>query len=454
MTNSNLDNPIERDRDDHQPRDQGDKKEEYHAEEGDHHHEQEHEEGDQDEMTGGRDDHHHLQDHHHGLEEDQARKEEEGAVSCVSSMHDRMPSPIVWASGGGDGPRTPKLITHSKTDIPIETDGHQNQDQEEDCPDEGGDEQVWVRGACKDDNERYKTFLKYMEDKREELRGLKQEDEERMLICSRRKESWQLLRLTKEMIREKEGEWRTRRLEECERIREEEKRDRLAVVAMKRKRYGVKNLSKEETMRLKTRKEERLEIAEAGSNLWKRMRKGEIMEEEGLSLWEEVYKNVINLQEEDDVWERDNEALRFSADMLKRSRLKLKEKKKEKKTDIKREGMKEDHHHQKGGGDEEESKMVSGVRREVDKIENLMRSQKISPKKKNEEVERKIVANGGGEKKRKQVEHLSEEERGMVIGVAVSNMENMPEVSSGYSAMKHENTGIFIGGGHICTNNT
>ena len=235
----------------------------------------------------------------------------------------------------------------------------------------------------------------------------------------------------------------TRKLEDCERVREEEKRDRLAVVAMKKKRYGVKTLSKEESMRLKTRKEERLEIGEAGSNLWKMMRKGEILEEERLSLWEEVYKGVIDLQEEDDVWEKDREALKFSGDMLKRSRLKLDEEKIKKMAEIKKKEIVED---QQGGGEEEEVRMGSGVKKKVDKMEKLIQSQRILPKKRNEKVRK--IANGGGGKKRKQVEHLSEEEMSMVAGVGKSTMENMPVLSSGQSAMKHGNTGIFIGGVH------
>ena len=106
--------------------------------------------------------------------------------------------------------------------------------------------------------------------------------------------------------------------------------DRLAVVVMKKKRYGIKTLSKEEPMRLRMRKEERLEIAEAGSNLWKQMRKGEIQDEDELQLWEDVFQGVLELQEEDEVWEKDREALKFSGDMLKRSRLKLNGEKTEK----------------------------------------------------------------------------------------------------------------------------
>jgi hypothetical protein len=46
---------------------------------------------------------------------------------------------------------------------------------------------------------------------------------------------------------------------ECDRIREEEKKDRLAVVKEKKRKYGIKRLSKEENMRMNMRTEERLE---------------------------------------------------------------------------------------------------------------------------------------------------------------------------------------------------
>ena len=62
------------------------------------------------------------------------------------------------------------------------------------------------------------------------------------------------------------------KIAECDRIKEEEKRDRLAVARMMKKRYGVKRLSKEENMRLKMRTEERLEIAKAKTNYWRHHR--------------------------------------------------------------------------------------------------------------------------------------------------------------------------------------
>ena len=84
---------------------------------------------------------------------------------------------------------------------------------------------------------------------------------------ARRKEAtWELLRTSISFLKEKEWIWRSRKIAECERIKEEEKRDRFTVVKIKKKRYGVQRMSNEENMRLKMRTEERLEIARAKTN--------------------------------------------------------------------------------------------------------------------------------------------------------------------------------------------
>jgi hypothetical protein len=73
-------------------------------------------------------------------------------------------------------------------------------------------------------------------------------------------------------LRKHEEGWRVRKMKECDRIREEERMDRLAIVREKKRKYGIKRISKEENMRLKKRTEERLEIASAKENLWKKFR--------------------------------------------------------------------------------------------------------------------------------------------------------------------------------------
>ena len=89
------------------------------------------------------------------------------------------------------------------------------------------------------------------------------EDEERKLLAKEKEDHWRLLRLSIQYLKENEPKWRSRKIKECDRIREEEKADRLAIAKMKKKRYGVKGLSKEENGRMKQRTEERLEIARA-----------------------------------------------------------------------------------------------------------------------------------------------------------------------------------------------
>ena len=96
-----------------------------------------------------------------------------------------------------------------------------------------------------------------------------EEDEKRKMTAKKREEHWHLLRLSIEYLKQQETKWMTRRIAECERIKEEEKKDRLAIVSKKRKSYGLKRLNKEENMRLKRRTEERLELAQAKANYWR-----------------------------------------------------------------------------------------------------------------------------------------------------------------------------------------
>jgi hypothetical protein len=136
---------------------------------------------------------------------------------------------------------------------------------------EGGGE-VWMKGAPTDDNQRYKEFLRYMEERREEARERQMEEDERKGVARRKEESWALMRVAVNFLRENTDKWRERRIEKCDMIREEDKRDRLAVSNEKKKRYGMKRLSKEENQRMTRRTEDRLEIAKANENLWRKFR--------------------------------------------------------------------------------------------------------------------------------------------------------------------------------------
>ena len=89
---------------------------------------------------------------------------------------------------------------------------------------------------------------------------MRQEEEDEIKM---REKQMELMRLSIEYLKKNETKWRTRNIDECERIKEEEKKDRLAIASEKKKRYGLKRLNKEENMRLKKRTEERLELAQA-----------------------------------------------------------------------------------------------------------------------------------------------------------------------------------------------
>jgi hypothetical protein len=89
-------------------------------------------------------------------------------------------------------------------------------------------------------------------------------------------------------------------MKECDRIREEEKMDRLAVVREKKRKYGIKRISKEENMRLKKRTEESLEIASAKENLWRKFREKDkelAPTREEAEAWEGLRASVKELEE-------------------------------------------------------------------------------------------------------------------------------------------------------------
>ena len=134
-------------------------------------------------------------------------------------------------------------------------------------PCQGVQEEVWVRGARNEENLRYKNILKYMEERRQEARDRQQEDEARRGRAKKRHESFELLRTSLNFLREREETWRTRKIAECERIKEEEKKDRLAMAKEKKRWYGQQRLSKEENKRIKMRTEEKLDIARGKTNL-------------------------------------------------------------------------------------------------------------------------------------------------------------------------------------------
>ena len=139
----------------------------------------------------------------------------------------------------------------------------QEQDEKrEERPPEG----TWVTGGREEDNQRYRDFLKYCEDRREEERMLQEADKSWKEDAKRREEHWMLLRVCVKELKEGEHKWSRRKIDKCERMKEEAKEDRLAIAKEKKKRYGLKGLSKEENKRLKKRTEDKIELAKAKSN--------------------------------------------------------------------------------------------------------------------------------------------------------------------------------------------
>jgi hypothetical protein len=156
-----------------------------------------------------------------------------------------------------------------------------------------------VKGAHADDNQRYKEFLMHMEERREEARERLIKEEERKRMARKKEESWSLMRVAVNFLRENTDKWRERKIEECDRIREENKRDRLAVSKQKKKRYGMKRLSKEKNLRMTRRTDERLEIAKAKENLWRKFRERkeeDVMEEEEEQAWKSLKRGILELE--------------------------------------------------------------------------------------------------------------------------------------------------------------
>jgi hypothetical protein len=97
-------------------------------------------------------------------------------------------------------------------------------------------------------------------------------------------------------LRTNADKWGERKIE-CERRREEEKKDRLAVVKEKKRKYGIKRLSKDENIRMNMRTEERLEIARAKENLWTNYREHGEMRKEEEEAWEMIREKILVLEE-------------------------------------------------------------------------------------------------------------------------------------------------------------
>ena len=82
--------------------------------------------------------------------------------------------------------------------------------------------------------------------------------------------SWHLLREGICYLEKNSEKWRQRRLKQVDKIKQKDKAGRLAVVAIKKKRYGIGKLTKDETKGMNKGTEERLMLAKVRENLWRK----------------------------------------------------------------------------------------------------------------------------------------------------------------------------------------
>ena len=267
-----------------------------------------------------------------------------------------MPRSILWASTGGTSPRA--IASLAQPNHHNFKESHPQDQQVENCQEDqegarGGP--VWVKGSTEEDKERYNKLMAYMEEMRQEMRDRRRADDERKAEARKKEEMWTLMRMCTSYLKDREGEWSERRLKECSKIREEEKLDRLALVRVKKLKYGIKKASKEEGMRMKKRTEERLEISKAKGNLWKKYRERKKSEEEpNAEVWEDLRRSVIDLEEEG-WWREEGEEDLRNITFIKKRKLTQQE------SDGHQEGEGEGEEHQGRPGDVEVDEHARGV---------------------------------------------------------------------------------------------
>ena len=108
-----------------------------------------------------------------------------------------------------------------------------------------------------------------------------------------------MLRESITFLKENEKKWQHRKIQEVERIRIEERSERLAICTQKKKRYGIKQLNKEENRRIKERTEERILVSQAKANYWKMHRGKETgYKELYKEHWSKLKDGILALEEE------------------------------------------------------------------------------------------------------------------------------------------------------------
>ena len=204
-------------------------------------------------------------------------------------MHERMPGSIAQASQGGTFPTKEIIVPAININTfklkqptlrwPQEED---RQEVKEKDSIERKEEGLLVKGMTDtEEREKYRLFLAYCEERRKEWRKQEEEDTTRKEMQRRKEEHWKLFRESISFLKENERHWQQRKIKEVDRIKEEEKTDRMAVCKQKKRRYGIQKMSKEENKRMKERTEERIIISQAKANYWKRHRGEESMTKSG-----------------------------------------------------------------------------------------------------------------------------------------------------------------------------
>ena len=89
---------------------------------------------------------------------------------------------------------------------------HQEDPHEQDA----GVSEVWVRGADEEDDARYRKFLTYMEEKRQEAKMLLQKEEDKKKEAKEKEARWALLRESMAFLKENSHKWQERKVTECE----------------------------------------------------------------------------------------------------------------------------------------------------------------------------------------------------------------------------------------------
>ena len=70
---------------------------------------------------------------------------------------------------------------------------------------------VWVEGGGEENNIRYRDFLAYCEERREEAKKLQEGDEDRKREAKRKKEVWDLMRESISFLSNYQERWKERR---------------------------------------------------------------------------------------------------------------------------------------------------------------------------------------------------------------------------------------------------